>query len=154
MFIVFFALQSLAVADFYKWEDEAGNIHITDYPPPVKNAKNIEVRKEGEIFKDICIRPSREEKASEQSSSEKNTSGQNQNHEVILYTTSWCPYCTKARDFFTARNIDFTEYDIEKDRDAAERKNELDPKGGVPFAIINGNSIHGYSESAYKRALQ
>ncbi len=28
-----------AQADFYKWEDEEGNIHITDYPPPSKSVK-------------------------------------------------------------------------------------------------------------------
>ncbi len=76
------------------------------------------------------------------------------NYEVILFGTSWCPYCRKARDFFRARGIDFIEYDIEKDREAAIRKKELDTKGGVPFAIINGRSIHGYSESAYEKALQ
>ena len=42
----------------------------------------------------------------------------------------------------------------EKDRAAAARKRELDPKRGVPFAIINGRLIHGYSESAYERALR
>jgi glutaredoxin len=75
-------------------------------------------------------------------------------NEVILYTTSWCPYCKKAKEFFKSRNIYFTEYDIEKDRDAAERKKRLDSKSGVPFAIVNGQQIHGYSPSAYERALQ
>ena len=31
-------------------------------------------------------------------------------HKVELYTTSWCPYCKKARDFFRSRGISFTEY--------------------------------------------
>jgi len=151
VFIMLFALQSFAVADFYKWEDEEGNIHITDYPPPVKNAKNIEVQKKEDIPKDIFIRPGLEEKGSD---SDKQKTDVRRDHEVILYTTSWCPYCTKARNYFTSRNIPFTEYDVERDREAALRKKELDPKEGVPFAIINGNSIHGYSESAYERALR
>ncbi|MGD8382367.1 MAG: glutaredoxin domain-containing protein, partial [Syntrophobacterales bacterium] len=73
---------------------------------------------------------------------------------VELYTTSWCPYCQKARDFFRSRGISFTEYDIEKDKAAAARKNRLDKKKGVPFAMINGRGIHGWSAAAYEQALQ
>jgi len=73
---------------------------------------------------------------------------------VELYTTSWCPYCQKARDFFRSRGISFTEYDIEKDKEAALRKRQLDTRNGVPFAIIDGRGIHGYSEAAYEAALK
>ena len=31
---------------------------------------------------------------------------------------------------------------------------QLDKRGGVPFPIINGRSIRGFSASAYERALQ
>ena len=73
---------------------------------------------------------------------------------VELYTTSWCPYCDKARDFFISRGISFTEYDIEKDENAAARKNRLDRKNGVPFVMINGRGIHGWSAAAYEQALK
>lgn len=74
-------------------------------------------------------------------------------HEVELYATSWCPYCQMARDFFHSRGISFIEYDIEKDTAAAHRKQQLDSRNGVPFAVINGRAIHGFSEAAYERAL-
>ena len=74
---------------------------------------------------------------------------------VELYTTSWCPYCKKAANFFRSRGIPFKEYDIEKDKAAARRKKQLDKKGsGVPFAMINGKPIHGFSEAAYENALK
>jgi glutaredoxin len=73
---------------------------------------------------------------------------------VELYTTSWCPYCEKARDFFRSRGISFTEYDIEKDQNAAARKDKLDKKKGVPFVIINGRGMHGWSEAGYEQALK
>lgn len=74
---------------------------------------------------------------------------------VELYSTSWCTYCQKARQFFRERGISFTEYDIEKDPDAAYRKQQLDSAGrGVPFAVINGHRIHGYSEPLYLQALE
>ena len=75
-------------------------------------------------------------------------------HEVDLYVTSWCKYCKKARKYFQSRGIPITEYDIEKDSEAALRKKRLDSRRGVPFAVINGHRIHGYIPSAYERALQ
>ena len=72
---------------------------------------------------------------------------------VELYITSWCPYCQKAMSFFQSRGILFTVYDVEKDQDAARRKSQLDSRRGVPFAIVNGIQIHGFSEQAYQRAL-
>ena len=73
---------------------------------------------------------------------------------VELYTTSWCGYCQKARMFFRERGIKFIEYDIEKDPKAAYRKRQLDSGRGVPFAIINGQKISGYSAAVYTQALK
>jgi glutaredoxin len=72
---------------------------------------------------------------------------------VDLYVTSWCGYCKKAREFLRARGVPFTEYDIEQDADAARRKQEIDPRPGVPLAVINGQVILGFSASTYERAL-
>jgi len=72
---------------------------------------------------------------------------------VELYITSWCPYSKAAVNFFQSRGVPFVSYDIEKDESAAQRKNRLDSKSGVPFAIVNGQKIHGYSEQAYQSAM-
>jgi len=74
-------------------------------------------------------------------------------NQVELYVTSWCPYCKKARQFFDSKGIAYRAYDIEKDATAAARKRELDSQNGVPFAIINGTAIHGYSPKSYESAL-
>ena len=73
---------------------------------------------------------------------------------VELYSTNWCGYCKKARLFFRNRGIRFVEYDIEKDLNAAYRKMQLDSGRGVPFAVINGQKISGYSEVRYIQALE
>ncbi len=74
-------------------------------------------------------------------------------NQVELYVTSWCPYCRQAIDFFRSRGIYCVIYDVERDDDAARRKKELDPRKGVPFAVINGIKIHGFSEKIYLKAL-
>jgi glutaredoxin len=142
-------LSSTAAAEIYKWVDDKGEMHISDSPSPTaKPAGKIEVYKDTQedspgagpapVKKKEDSRPALEKKKAD----------------VVLYTTSWCPYCRRARDYLRSKGVDFIEYDIEKDKEAAIRKRQLDNKGGVPFAVINGRSIRGFSASAYDRALQ
>ena len=139
-----------AIAEMYRWVDENGETQITDSPPP-----NIKSHGGVRIYRDIPQESQNSESEFVVKKQDSKSSRETKKKpEVILYGTSWCPYCVKARDFFRSRGIDFTDYDIEKNKEAALRKKQLDTKGGVPFAIINGRSIHGFSESAYEKALQ
>ena len=52
--------------------------------------------------------------------------------EVVMYATSWCGYCQKARDFFAKNNIPYTEYDIERDGMAKDKYAEYNAPG-VPL---------------------
>ena len=143
-------LCATAAAEMYKWVDDKGEMHISDSPPPAaKSPGEIKVYKDSQ--EDSLDTPPASIRKKEES---RPAFERKKKTEVVLYTTSWCPYCRKARDYLQSRGIDFIEYDIEKDREAAVRKRQLDNKGGVPFAIINGRPIHGFSASAYERALQ
>ncbi|MFC1829657.1 glutaredoxin family protein [Thermodesulfobacteriota bacterium] len=137
-----------ASAQIYKWVDENGVTHFSNRPPVAAESKeNLE------LF------PSHDSKSqSEPHSKPVTRTGKDvvpvREPTVELYTTSWCIYCKKARNFFQMRGISFAEYDIEKDKNAALRKNRLDTKNGVPFAVINGYRVHGFSEAAYENALR
>lgn len=72
---------------------------------------------------------------------------------VEIYITDWCPYCAQAIKFLQANHIQYVAYDIEKDKEAAKRKKELSGRKGVPFAIIKGKKIYGFSEKTYLKAL-
>ena len=74
-------------------------------------------------------------------------------HQVEVYTTSWCPYCKKAKDFFVSKGVPFTEYDVEKDPAAAREKQRIAPGAGVPVTVIDGIQIQGFSAAHYERAL-
>lgn len=147
-----------ATADLYKWVDDRGEIHISDSPPPNQKNKKIILLPAG---KD---EPRPEDPATQKNQNLQSTTGPDLNTDkatkepkspqVELYTTSWCPYCRQARNFFQSRRIPFTEFDVEKDKEAALRKRQLDPREGVPLAVINGQRIHGFSEAAYKKALE
>ena len=72
---------------------------------------------------------------------------------VEIYITAWCPYCAQAIKFLQDNGIPYVAYDIEKDSGAARRRERLSPRRGVPFAIINGKQVYGFSEQLYSEAL-
>ena len=72
---------------------------------------------------------------------------------VEIFVTDWCPYCTQAIKFLKDNRIPYVAYDIEKDSKAAKRRDSLSPRQGVPFAVINGKKIYGFSAEAYSQAL-
>ena len=67
---------------------------------------------------------------------------------VLMYSTSWCGYCKRAREHFIKNKISFLEYDIEKD-DRANRMHAILGGGGVPLIIYNGKMMRGFSESKF-----
>lgn len=39
--------------------------------------------------------------------------------DLTLYTTTWCPYCTRLKKLLDEKEIGYTEVDVEADADAA-----------------------------------
>lgn len=156
-------LPSQGFAEMYKWVDEKGVIHFQDYRPSnLRPATKVEIlTKEQLEFNNYVKSPKESAYKSPYSSSaidgEKKGSKKPQyarNQEIELYVTSWCGYCKKAKSFFNARGIEFKEYDVEKDKNAAKRHRKLNRRGGVPVVIINGKKIIGFSEASYENALK
>ena len=182
MFIVFFLILIItgsARAEIYKWVDENGVVHITDVPPedvgqngkvesttpfsdvpPENVGQNVKVESTtpSKTGPDVNPYPPRKKATLTQKLLDiflkKPKNRPSTSPKVELYSTRWCYYCQKAREFFRSRGISFTEYDIEKDKNAAARKKQLDKRNGVPFAVINGRGIHGFSAAAYEKALE
>ena len=67
--------------------------------------------------------------------------------QVVLYATTWCGYCKKARELMKKNGIPFIEYDIEKSSEGYAKYKELGGKG-VPLMIVDGEVIRGYNPSA------
>ena len=75
--------------------------------------------------------------------------------DIELFVTQWCTYCNMARAYLDQKGVDYVVHDLEQDPEAARRKLVLDNGGmAVPFALIYGVPIRGFSEIAYDRALQ
>jgi len=147
---------AVSYAELYKWVDENGQVHFQDYPPDSNTSRGgkIEEVRPGKNFSVVGSAPPENPSTVRYPTSRDNSQvPRKQEHTVDLYVTSWCHYCKLAKNYLRSKGIFFKEYDIEQDLSAAKRKKELDNSGGVPFAVINGVKISGYSEEAYARAL-
>jgi glutaredoxin-like YruB-family protein len=160
-FVLILASTTFSV-EIYKWVDDKGVVHFSDRPPSDR-PETIEEEKASSSdsnpqdnsppaiedrnsaldpdFFDILDQSPEASEALEEPT-------------VELYVTSWCVYCKKAKQFFRSKGIKFAAYDIEKDKNAARRMRTLTPNRAVPFVVINGHGIQGYSKEAYEAALK
>lgn len=72
---------------------------------------------------------------------------------VVLYATSWCGYCAKARKFFEDNNIAYVEYDVEKS-EQGQREYQSLGGGGVPIVVIGKAVVKGYNPSKMDELLK
>ena len=69
--------------------------------------------------------------------------------EVEIYTTMWCPYCSRAKALLGRKGVAFTEFDL--DEEPALRREMMQRAGGrtsVPQIFINGEHIGGSDDMA------
>lgn len=70
---------------------------------------------------------------------------------VVMYATSWCPYCAKARAYFKRTNTAYVEHDIERSADAHAEFKRLGGRG-VPLILIGDEKLRGFNELAFETA--
>ncbi len=73
---------------------------------------------------------------------------------VRIYTTTQCPYCHMAMEFFKKNGVKYEEINVENDEKAAEEMVEKSGQMGVPVIEIDGQIIVGFQRSALERALK
>ena len=127
-------------AEIYKWVDKDGTVHFEDRKPQGARYEEFKVRSISGV--QTYRAPPRTIKAiAPKSTGKKN---------VILYGTTWCGYCTKARRYFQANNIPFEDYDIERSVSAKSEYDALNGKG-VPLILVGENLMNGFSESYFNQ---
>jgi glutaredoxin-like YruB-family protein len=168
IWVIFIYILALGIssAEIYKWVDENGVTHYSDSPTqdtleptateedeiqsadpaPANTPPLPDETQKGALNSDIF------DILDETQDQEEEVAANTPN--VEIYETSWCGYCKKAKDFFRSKGIDFVAYDIEQDQEAARRMRSLTNRRAVPYVVINGQGIQGYSVAAYEQALQ
>lgn len=72
--------------------------------------------------------------------------------EVVMYATSWCPYCAKARAYFAASGIAYVEHDVQKSASAYAAFKRLGGRG-VPLIVVGREKMNGFSEQGFEHLL-
>jgi glutaredoxin len=74
--------------------------------------------------------------------------------QVVMFATSWCPYCAKARDVFKKKRVRFTELDIERSQEAKDILERVMGLGGYPTIVIGNRVTMGFNEAQIVASLQ
>ena len=129
-------------AELYKWVDSKGTIHYGDKPPKKAELKDIT----GKIssFKTVDVEPFKYDP--DLVTKERKSAGKS----VIMYSTSWCGYCRKARQHFKRNKIPYQEYDIEKSKKAANEYKKLKGRG-VPVILIGKQRMNGFRAETFDK---
>ena len=123
-------------AEIYKWVDENGTVHFEDRKPNHTRYEQFKVKSVSgvQIYR---VPPA--------SAVRKAPSASKQ---VVMYGTTWCGYCAKARSYFQARNISFQDWDIESSPTAKSEYDALQGKG-VPLIVVGDTVMSGFSEARF-----
>jgi len=72
---------------------------------------------------------------------------------VVMYSTTWCGVCKRARAYFQEKRIEFEEHDVDKDPQARADYEMLNPRRSVPTLKIGDEVVVGFSAAAVERAI-
>jgi glutaredoxin 3 len=67
---------------------------------------------------------------------------------VVMYTTSWCPYCTRARKLFDDKGVKYTEIDVEAVEGARAEMQQRAGRTSVPQIFVGNRHLGGYDDTS------
>jgi glutaredoxin len=141
--LALFAAAAAAAQGIYRWTDANGKVHYTSDPPPGTRASQVRAR----VNSYGAPAPAPAQTAPSGPQPQAARAGP-----VVMYATSWCPYCAKARAYFARLGIAYTEYDVEKSATANAEFKRLGGRG-VPLILVGREKMSGFSEDGFDALL-
>ena len=123
----------------YKWTDADGNVHYTDHAPTPAEARTQERKAFGDKPTDVAV-PYALQRAIK-------------NFPVTLYTADCGDACTKAAALLAKRGVPFTEKNARDTAIGEEVKALNSGKLEVPLLRIGTQTLLGFEEAGWNRAL-
>jgi glutaredoxin len=155
----------ISSAEIYTWVDENGVTHYSDAPTsdklpaelaPDDRSREVETAVTAAEPPAPTVQQQEHNELMESISKlleESDPIAERRGPAVELYVSDYCPWCKKAEQFFRREGVEYTLYNVQRDPKAARRMRSLTRYDGVPFAVINGHQVKGYSVAAYRQAL-
>ena len=75
------------------------------------------------------------------------------NHKVTIYSTSTCPYCVYAKDYFKNKGVAYEDKNVGIDREAGQEMIKKSGQMGVPVIDIDGEIIVGFQPEVFEQLL-
>ena len=72
---------------------------------------------------------------------------------VIVYSTTTCPFCIRAKQFLKDNNIQFENIDVSENHEKAQEMIKKSGQMGVPVLEIDGAIIVGFDKDKIKETL-
>ena len=72
---------------------------------------------------------------------------------VTIYSTPTCPYCKRAKEYFSQKEIPYTDINVAQDRDAAKEMIQKSGQMGVPVITIDNEIIVGFNQTLVDKLL-
>lgn len=66
--------------------------------------------------------------------------------DILMYTTSWCPFCRRAKTLFEKKGVQWNELDIEADPAHLHAMKHASGRNTVPQIFINGTHVGGFDD--------
>lgn len=127
--------------EVFRWVDDRGTVHFGDRPPSTVHADSVDVKADPVPQRSSAERPGTV-------SGEDADDGALDRPEVTIFTTKRCPICRRAKRYFAANAIPFTELDIESSAEAMLQFLQLGGRG-VPLIIVGDRKMHGFREKRF-----
>lgn len=66
--------------------------------------------------------------------------------DVLIYVTSWCPYCHAAKSLLRDKKVRYAEVDVDGRHELRSWLSKTTGQRTVPQVFINGKSMGGFSD--------
>lgn len=73
--------------------------------------------------------------------------------DVIIYTTSACPFCSAAKEYLGRKGVEYTEINVSVEKERSRDMLQLNPKGSVPTMVVRGRVVVGFVPQLIDDAL-
>ena len=67
--------------------------------------------------------------------------------DVLMYTTSWCPYCTRARQLFDRKGVKYREIDVDAVEGARAEMQQRSGRTSVPQIFVGERHLGGFDDT-------
>ncbi len=69
--------------------------------------------------------------------------------DIIVYSTTYCPYCVRAKQLLERKDVEYQEVMVDHDPSLMQEMMERSQRRTVPQIFINEQSIGGYDDLAH-----